>query len=181
MKINEIKINGFGKLKNKEIKLSDGINIIYGENEAGKSTILKFVETMIYGASKNKKGKNISDFDKYKPWNDTEFSGKIKYTLDNGQDYEVFREFNKKNPVIYKESEDISKEFIANKSKGINFLEQQVGVDENSFVNTAIVGQKAVQLDRVDTNSIIQKISNLVSSGDDSISFKKSMEKLTKL
>ena len=35
MKINELKINGFGKLKDREIKLQDGINIIYGENESG--------------------------------------------------------------------------------------------------------------------------------------------------
>ena len=180
MKIDEIKINGFGKLKNKEINLSDGINIICGENEAGKSTILKFIETMFYGASKNKNGKDISDFDKYKPWDDSEFSGKIKYSLDNGQNYEIFREFKKKNPIIYHENEDVSKEFSIDKSKGINFLEQQIGIDENSFMNTAIVSQREVELEQADTTQIVQKISNLVSSGDDSISFKKSMEKLTK-
>ena len=32
LKINNLKINGFGKLKDKEIKLEDGINIVYGEN-----------------------------------------------------------------------------------------------------------------------------------------------------
>ena len=68
MKLDTIKINGFGKIKNKEIKLKDGINIIYGENESGKSTILKFIESMLYGLSKNKNGKNKSDFDRYQPW-----------------------------------------------------------------------------------------------------------------
>ena len=57
MKINHIKINAFGKVKNKEINLDDNLNIIYGKNEAGKSTILKFIINSFYGISKNKKGK----------------------------------------------------------------------------------------------------------------------------
>ena len=66
MKIDNIKINGFGKIKNKEIEFKDGINIVYGANEAGKSTILKFIMSMFYGACKNKNGKReykfIKDF-----------------------------------------------------------------------------------------------------------------------
>ena len=49
LKINNLKINGFGKIENKEIKLSDNINLIYGENEAGKTTLLKFISGMFYG------------------------------------------------------------------------------------------------------------------------------------
>ena len=37
MEIRKLKINGFGKLKDKDIELKEGINIIYGKNEAGKS------------------------------------------------------------------------------------------------------------------------------------------------
>ena len=40
MKINKIKINSYGKLKNKEINLESNLNIIYGKNESGKSTLL---------------------------------------------------------------------------------------------------------------------------------------------
>ena len=67
MKIQKLKINSFGKLENKEIELKEKINIIYGENESGKSTLLKFITGMLYGLSKNKNGKEISDFEKYKP------------------------------------------------------------------------------------------------------------------
>ena len=77
MKINKIKINSYGKLKNKEINLENNLNIIYGKNESGKSTLLKFILNIFYGASKNKKGKDISDFEKYKPWMKEEFSRKI--------------------------------------------------------------------------------------------------------
>ena len=110
MIINYLKINGFGKIKNKEINLSDNINIIYGKNEQGKTTTLKFLEAMFYGASKNKNGKDICDFEKYKPWTGDDYSGKLAYTLKNGEEFEVYREFKKKNPKIYnKNGEDISK------------------------------------------------------------------------
>ena len=85
LRIENIKVNSFGKLKNKDINLSNGINLIYGKNEAGKSTLLKFIQNIFYGTSKNKKGKNFSDFDLYKPWEEEEFSGKITYKLDSGE------------------------------------------------------------------------------------------------
>lgn len=181
MKIKGFKVNGFGKLKNKEIILQDGINIIYGKNESGKSSMLKFISSMLYGASKNKNGKEISDFDRFKPWETEEFSGKILYELDNGNEFEVYREFKKKNPTIYNAfKEDISKTFTIDKTKGIDFLKEQTGIDEETFYSTAITEQEGIKLSKSSQNSIIQRISNLVSSGDDSISFKKSLEKITK-
>ena len=180
MKINNLKINGFGKIKDKEIYLGDGINVIFGKNEAGKSSILKFITSMLYGASKNKNGREISDFDRFKPWKSDEFSGKIKYTLDIGRTYEVYREFKKKNPVIFDESmTDISKQFTVTKN-GIEFFYDQTGIDEETFYNTAITEQEGIRLSKSSQNSIIQKISNLISSGDDNISYKKSIDKITK-
>ena len=96
MKINGIKINAYGKLKNKEIELGDGINLIYGKNETGKSTILRFIVNSFYGVSKNKKGKEYSDYDAYMPWSGEEFSGKIDYELDDGNKFEVFRDLKRK-------------------------------------------------------------------------------------
>ncbi len=181
MKINSLKVNGFGKLSDKQIKLSDGINLIYGENESGKSSLLKFISSMLYGVSKNKNGKEISDLDKYKPWDNDEFSGKIEYVLDNGKRFEVYREFKKKNPIIYNsQKEDISKEFRIDKTNGIDFFTEQTGIDQETFFNTAITEQEGIKLSMSSQNSIVQKISNLVSSGDDNISFKKSLDKINK-
>lgn len=88
LKIKNIKINSFGKINNKEYDFSEKINLIYGKNEAGKSTLLKFIQSIFYGTSKNKKGKNFSDYDLYKPWGDGDFSGKLKYKLDSGEEFE---------------------------------------------------------------------------------------------
>ena len=181
MEIRKLKINGFGKLKDKDIELKEGINIIYGKNEAGKSTLLKFITGMFYGVSKNKNGGNIPELDKVEPWDNEEFSGKINYVLDNKNEYEVYREFKKKNPKIFNSNlEDISKEFNIDKTKGNQFFYDQTGLDESTFITSVITKQGEVKLDDKSQNNIIQKISNILGTGEDTNSYSKIMSKLKK-
>lgn len=181
MKIKELNINGFGKLKNKNIKFDEGINVIIGENESGKSTLLKFITSSLYGVSKNKRGKSISDYEKYKPWDTENYSGKIKYKLDNENEFEVYREFNKKSPEIYNNfGDDITALYNVGKNKEIPFFYEQTKIDEELFVNSTAVMQNDVRIDKSTQNMIIQKISNLATTGADNISYKKSIEKLNK-
>lgn len=181
MKINEIKINSYGKIKNKSIILKDGINIIYGENERGKSTLLSSIVSFFYGVSKNKRGKEISDYDKYKPWEGDDFSGKISYNLDNSDSYEVFREFGKKNSKIYnKDMEEVSNMYSTDKTLGSQFFIEQTGVDENTFISTVVSFQNSVEIDNQTQNILLQKIANATTTGDDGISYKKAIEKLNK-
>ena len=67
MHIKKLRINNFGKLQNKEIELKNGINIIYGENESGKTTLLNFITSMFYGINKSKAGREMSNYDRYMP------------------------------------------------------------------------------------------------------------------
>ncbi len=181
MKIQHIKINNFGKLSNKEIKLNDGINIIYGENESGKSTLLKFIISMFYGLHKTKNGKIISDYEKYTPWRGEDFSGRIEYKLDNGKKYEVFRDFKKKNPNIFNEQlEDISKTFHIDKTLGNQFIIDQTKVDEELFTSTTLSLQEEVKLNEKEQNILIQKMSNLASTGEENVSFQETIAKLNK-
>ncbi len=181
MQIKNVKINNYGKIKNKEILFSDNINVIYGENESGKSTLLHFIINSLYGISKNKKGKEYSDFEKYKPWSGDDFSGKITYELDNNKKYEIFRDFKKKNPKIFNEDmEDISKEFSIDKTKGNEFFYEQTKVDEDLFLSTLVVNQQEVKLHKQEQNVLIQKIANLVGTGEDNVSYKRAMDRLNR-
>lgn len=181
MKINKLKINSYGKLKEKEINLKNGINIIYGQNESGKSTLIKFIINSFFGISKNKNGKELSDYDKYKPWQGEEFSGKIEYELDNKKKFEIYRDFNKKNPKIFNENmEDISKEFNIDKSKGNEFFFEQTKIDENLFLSTLAINQNEVRLESQEQNVLIQKIANLAQTGDDSTSFKRVVDRINR-
>lgn len=179
MKINNIKINAYGNIENKDIDLKDGINVIYGENESGKSTLLSYITNILYGISRTKDGKELSDFDKYKPWNSEDFSGKIGYTLDNGEKYEIVRKFNTKKPKIYNSNlEEISDSFDMDKKDGSKFFIKQTGVDKQMYLSTVVSMQQEVRLDEKNQNILVQKIANLAGTGEDNISYKKAMEKL---
>lgn len=181
MKINNIKINNYGKIKNKEINLENNINIIYGKNEAGKSTLLNFILNCFYGISKNKKGKDISNYEKYKPWVGEDFSGKLEYELNNKEKYEIYQDFNKKNPKIFNANkEDISKQFNIDKNKGNEFFYEQTKVDEELFLSTMLVEQQEVKLGKSNQNILIQKIANLVGTGEDNVSYKRAIDRLNR-
>ena len=180
MKIKKLKINSYGKLKNKNFNL-EKINIIYGKNESGKSTILNFIINILYNISKNKNGKNLSDYDKYLPWNENEFSGKIIYKLDNNKQYEVFRNFNKKSAEIYDEmGRDISNKYNIDKKMGNLFFYDQVKVDKDTLLSTVIASQNETRINTNMQNILIQKVANLVESGDEEISYKKAINILEK-
>ena len=179
MKIKNIKINGYGNIENKDINLEEGINIIHGANESGKSTLLNYIISSFYGISRNKDGKALSDYEKYKPWNSNEFSGRISYKLENGEEYEIFRDFNKKNPKIYNDKlEDISDKFETDKKDGSKFFVEQMGIDKQTYLSTVVSTQEEVRLDEKNQNMLIQKIANLAGTGEDNVSYKKALIKL---
>ena len=181
MKINKIKINNYGKLKEKEIEFKDKINIIYGENESGKSTLLNFISNSFYGISKNKRGKEMSNYEKYTPWTGEEFSGKLEYQLDNEEKFEVFRDFRKKNPKIFnQDKEDISKQFNIDKNNGNEFFYEQTKVDEELFLSTVLVNQQEVKLGKSEQNILIQKLANLVGTGDDKVSYQRAIDRINR-
>ena len=181
MKIKNIKINSYGKLKEKEINLKNNFNIIYGKNESGKSTLLNYIKNIFYGISKNKNGKEISDYEKYLPWIGEEFSGKIEYELDNGEHFEIYRDFHKKNPKIFNSNlEEVSHEFKIDKKDGNQFFGEQTGVTEQIYTSTIMTEQQEIILEKQEQNILIQKIANLAGSGDDNVSFQKAITQLGK-
>lgn len=179
MKIEKLKINGYGQLSNREINLSPGINVIKGYNEAGKSTLLSFISSSLYGIDKNKNGQSISEYNKYKPWNNTNFSGSIVYRLDDSNEYEIYRDFNSKKTIVTDSNlNDLTNGFKTTR-KGVEILEEQIGIDKTTFKNSSISFQKLVVLDDKDKSQIIQKMTNLVSTGEENVSYTNIVKKLS--
>ena len=47
-------VTNFGKFNHKMVTLEPGLNIVYGENEAGKTTLHTFIRGMLFGIEKDK-------------------------------------------------------------------------------------------------------------------------------
>ena len=54
MRILDVYISGFGKFHDTDITFQDGLNIVYGKNEAGKSTIHTFIRSMLFGIERQR-------------------------------------------------------------------------------------------------------------------------------
>ena len=181
MKINKIKINNFGNLSDKNIEFKK-FNIIYGKNESGKSTFQSYIVSSLYGIQKNKNGKAMSDFEKYEPWNGGEFSGTINYALDNGEEYNVFRNFkNNKVELTDATGKDVSDKYSIDKKLGNNFFTEQVNLDRSLVETTAFAEQKGIEISQDSQNVLIQKIANLAESGDEDVSYKKAESNIKKM
>ena len=69
MRLLELHIDGFGKFHDRTISFNDGINIIYGKNEAGKSTLHTFIRGMLFGIERGRGRAAKNDlYTKYEPW-----------------------------------------------------------------------------------------------------------------
>jgi len=95
MLITRLKLNYFGRFRDKEILLKPGINLIYGPNEAGKSTIHAFIRGMLFGIEKTR-GRASSKLDvysKYLPWDyPGAYGGSMDIRLAD-KDYRLRRSF----------------------------------------------------------------------------------------
>ena len=181
MIIHRIQMNGFGNLKDKTIEFEHGINLIYGNNEAGKSTLAKFMKAMFYGVNKNKAGGRFSELEQYKPWSEADFSGTMEYEISDKK-YIATREFNKNACKVYDEQgNDITNSFNKDKSRGTEIGFEQLGIDEDTFVNSVFVSQKNIAVSEEGQKTLTQKITNMIQSGEESVSYDKLKQKLQKV
>lgn len=181
MRINNLRINSFGKLENRDLEFGK-FNLIYGDNEAGKSTLLNYIMHMFYGMNKSKSLKSNSDYDRFCPWNSNDFSGQINYDLDDGSNYRVYRDFDKKETYIYdKNNTEISNLFSVDKKLGNQFLLDQIKLDRDLLEKTFVINQNSLKVLKNDRDELIQKISNLIESGSEEISYEKLQKKLGNL
>ena len=96
MKIQELEVKNFGKFTDRRIQMEDGINILYGENESGKSTLHTFIKGMLYGMERGRGRASVYDtFSIYEPWeNPNYYSGALKFES-GGKTFRIERNFDK--------------------------------------------------------------------------------------
>ena len=86
MKITELYIKNFGRFSEQHFYIKDGVQVIYGENEYGKSTLQAFIRAMLFGMERGRgKAAAKDDFSKYQPWeNPNYYAGVMRFRCGNG-------------------------------------------------------------------------------------------------
>lgn len=179
MKINEIGMLDFGKFHNKTIKLNSGINLIYGNNESGKSTTFSFISGMLYGFSKDSKKRRLYDDnkEKYRPWNSESYKGYLE--ISKNDDFRIERDFNSEELkfINLTKGSDISNIEELNiyskvKQPGAYLL----NMNKDLFLNTFFVGQLSTKIEDSAYESLKSKISNVSNTSDESLNIERACE-----
>lgn len=180
MIIKKVNIIVFGGLKDKIISFDKGMNIVYGENEAGKSTIQAFIKIWLYGMS-NYKGKDYKQNErlKYMPSTGETISGELYVEFKN-KEYIIRRTFGKS------KKEDTSSVIDAITGEEIKYISKEepgkyfFNINRATFINTLFIGQLGVEVRKDKEEEIIDKIANSIGIDDGQVSVDVALIKLNK-
>ena len=67
MKIKKVECESFAGLKDKDVRLSDGLNLLIGENETGKSTLVDLIYQLFFQNTKLDRRQDKNFIDLYFP------------------------------------------------------------------------------------------------------------------
>ena len=165
MKIMECYIESFGKIKDKKISFSDGLNCIKDDNGSGKTTLSVFIKVMLYGMGDTKKPSlEENDRKHYLPWDGSRCGGSLTF-LAGGKKYRIERSFGQK------ASEDTVTLFdLALGRPSQDFAEpigeSLFGIDKEGFERTVFLSERFLP-PKSDNKSVSAKLSDLVGSDGD--------------
>ncbi len=178
MRIKSVNIAAFGGIKNKTIRFDDGLNVIYGENENGKTTVMSFIKMMFYGSGRGsaKIEKNLRK--KYTPWDGSAMAGSIDFEQ-NGKNYRLEREFRSSDSTDKIALLDL--DLGTRQSVSSDIGSKLLGLSLGAFERSVFIGQAgAFESDADAEGEINSKLSNIVSTGDESVSFNTVIARLEK-
>ncbi|MCH5151732.1 MAG: AAA family ATPase [Clostridiales bacterium] len=170
MKIISVHVVAFGKLKNVNLQLNSGINVLQHGNGFGKTTLASFIRAMLYGFTYTKT-KGVTDVSHYSPWESTEkFGGSIVVEHD-GETYRIERFFGSaaRHETLRMTNERTGKEINLTKQPG----EMLLGLTADSYDRSAYYPQEAVEL--ASNDNLESRLANLV---QDSVNYDKAQDKL---
>ncbi len=141
MRLIELHVDGFGKLAGRTIAFDPGVNIVYGPNEAGKSTLTQAIVATLYGHRRGKR-------ELWKPWDGARYATRLRYALKDGREFEIQRDFEhdgRNARLIDRNGNDLTAEY----SNGRTFApaDAHLGMPLEVFLNASCVEQGAVAID----------------------------------
>ena len=175
MRLLSLHINGFGKFKNKDLVFGDNMNIVYGYNEAGKSTIFMFIKAMLYGLERAKGRASKSDtWTKFKPWGNGDiYGGSLRFSY-RERAYRIERDFTKTATTPFA---------IINETDGkpvegaTEFLKEVLcGLTETAYSNTVSISQLKSATDAKMVVELKNYIANMNTTGNMSLNINKASD-----
>ena len=176
MKITELQINNFGKFHQKKIAVHPGLNVIYGDNETGKSTLHQFITGMLFGMEKQRgrAGKNDA-YQQYEPWNSSSYyAGAMRFQVD-GKSFRIERNF------YHKEKTATLKNELDGEELSVTHGDMEMllgGMKKSTYENTYCIRQAAVETGKEFSGILQNYFVNASHTGDSDVNLTGAQKKL---
>ncbi len=175
MIINSLGLKHFGKFQDEKIELQEGINLIYGTNEAGKSTIHTFIKGMLFGIDKQRGRTSFDVYTRYKPWDTpTLYDGEMEITVE-GVSYLIKRNLYKEEKSVQIINKDTGREVPYREQRGGCFIE---GLTENNYSNTVYVAQQQMTTSKELAFRINDYITNMSTTQSSEVNVNQAIKEL---
>ena len=177
MKIIEINIIQFGKFKDRVFKLEDGFNVVKGENESGKSTLLAFIKFALYGVGRKNPSVAVGERERAISWNVGIAAGSLTVSDVDGKRYRIERVGRESAKGSYSDRVRIidlenGEEVFENEIPGEHFL----GIDAQAYDSMCNI--KQLEAVAIGSDAIKGVIDNLLSSGDENMNIQSAIKAL---
>ena len=181
MIIEKIDIRSFGLIKDMTLEFAPTVNVIEGQNEAGKSTIAAFIKYMLFGFDSVESDNYLSERKKRINWDTGVAEGSMivrvkdkKYLISRSTTPTVRQD----GRSAYKEeSSIIDLESGATAFGKMPAGEVFFGVTRDLFENTAFLGQ--IGDSAINEGSVQESIENILFSGSEKINNQRAMSKIS--
>ncbi len=162
MRLLNLHINGFGKLHDCSISFEDGLNVVYGKNEAGKSTLHSFIRGMLFGMERMRgRAARTDQFSRYKPWDQKNgYQGSLRLES-GGHVYRIERDLHNSREFVVVD-ETLGQEVEPTKALMDQLL---CGLNEAAYNNTISIGQLKSATDEGMVTELKNYIANMNTTG----------------
>ncbi len=180
MKINSVYISAFGKFEDKTFDFSDGLNVIFGENEDGKTTLMTFIRMMFYGSSVKSNEELIKNpRKKYAPRNDKPMAGRIDFEID-GKKFRIERIFKTSNATdkiaVTNLQSGERETFTGKEDLGKRFL----GLSLDAAEKSVFLSDQTIFSKNSADGELNSRLSNLAGTGEEDVSADEILGKIEK-
>ena len=138
MYIRKLELEHFGKYNEREIELQRGMNVIYGPNEAGKTTMKDFIVGMFYGIDRQRGiAAKTDEYIRREPFDGTGYSGSMEVEK-QGEIFCIDRVFRKDRKELNIYQKSTGRRISSSDEKTL--LGTIIDVDKNGYMNTLCIG-----------------------------------------
>ena len=179
MRIVKLHIDSFMGSFDRDIEFSQGVNILRGDNESGKSTVSEFIKFMLYGASARAQDGEMPERQKYLSFGESYFGGAMEIITEKGR-FHIDRKISQAQSGAFRESlsiTDLDKKVQV--FKGENAGDALLSIPENIFKKVAYISQENEAY--TGGSELGSAIENLLFSADETVSTDKALKKIDSL